>query len=375
MILAFYSILILYVLLIGSLIIGFHRIKEFKPQKTAPHIRFSITVPFRNEAKHLPKLLKSISALSYSHAHFECLFVDDESSDDSVKIITNHLKNSGIDFQILKNQRQSNSPKKDALTAAIQQSKFEWIVTTDADCIVPSEWLSTLNAFIQEQATQMVVGPVNYTSESSSFLTLFQTLDFLSLQGSTIGGFGIGKPFLCNGANLAYQKDTFIQLQGFDGNNSIASGDDVFLFEKFVKQDAKQVRYLKSKLALVETYPLNSWKEVVEQRTRWAAKSGSYDLLFTKVVGLIVFLMNAALIMSPILLFQEGQFSTFITLVLTKLIFDLSLIERTSQYYNNKLLNFIGTIGASILYPFFSVFIPVRSLFVQYNWKGRKFKK
>jgi hypothetical protein len=40
---------------------------------------------------------------------------------------------------------------------------------------------------------------------------------------------------LCNGANLAYKKTVFTELNGFQGNENIASGDDIFLFEKFYK--------------------------------------------------------------------------------------------------------------------------------------------
>jgi hypothetical protein len=47
-----------------------------------------------------------------------------------------------------------------------------------------------------------------------------------SLQGTTIGSFGIGKGFICNGANNL--KSLFEKLNGFEGNDSIANGDDVF---------------------------------------------------------------------------------------------------------------------------------------------------
>ena len=37
---------------------------------------------------------------------------------------------------------------------------------------------------------------------------------------------------LCNGANLAYKKSIFRELNGFEGNSHISSGDDIFLMEK-----------------------------------------------------------------------------------------------------------------------------------------------
>ena len=80
----------------------------------------------------------------------------------------------------------------------------------------------------------------------------FQQLDFLSLQGATIGSFGIKKPFMCNGANFAYTKAFFKELNGFEGNENIASGDDVFLLQKAIQRDKNDVDFLKSK-SIVQT--------------------------------------------------------------------------------------------------------------------------
>ena len=77
----------------------------------------------------------------------------------------------------------------------------------------------------------MVVGGVIYKTKNNWFHQ-FQQLDLLSLQATTIGSFGIKKPFMCNGANFAYTKELFQKIGGFNTNNAIASGDDVFLLQK-----------------------------------------------------------------------------------------------------------------------------------------------
>jgi len=376
MIIALYIITGLYVTMIIAFIYGFYQLKEFEADNRVIEIGFSVIIPFRNEAQNLPQLLTSIKNLTYSKEQFEVLFVDDDSEDDSVEIIRQYLNDSGINYQILSNQRSSNSPKKDAIKTAIQHAQFDWILTTDADCILPTEWLSTFDSFIQQKSSQMIVGPVSYASIDYSFSEHFQILDFLSLQGSTMGGFGIGKPFLCNGANLAYKKESFLNLHGFDGNDQIASGDDIFLFEKFVKKYPDQVHFLKSTSALVTTSPLKSWKEVIQQRTRWAAKSSSYSLLFAKLVGLLVFLMNLSMIVSFLLLLWNRQnFMVFAIVCLLKVAVDEQLISATSHFYRGKQKKLRDFGFASILYPFFSVYIAGRSIFVKYTWKGRKFKK
>lgn len=376
MIIALYVILGIYLALIGSFIIGFNRLKEFTSKNKVPDIGFSIIIPFRNESTYLPKLLDSILHLTYDTHHFECLFVDDESDDDSIKIIENHLGNSEINFQILENHRTSNSPKKDALTTAIHRAKFKWIITTDADCVLPNAWLDTIASFIQQKDSEMIVGPVTFESVDFSFLEHFQVLDLMSLQGSTLGGFGIEKPFLCNGANLAYKKETFLALNGFKGNDNIASGDDIFLFEKFIKSHPKKVHFLKSTSAIVSTFPLSSWKELIEQRTRWAAKSGSYSLLFTKFVGLIVFLMNLGFIMGiGLIIWERAYLDDLLPIVSFKSIVDFALIRKTSRYYRGKNKKIRDYMFVFFLYPFFTTYIAFRSLLIKYTWKGRKFRK
>ena len=99
----------------------------------------------------------------------------------------------------------------------------------------------------QKPKKTFIAAPVAYFNDSCGFLNIFQQLDFLSLQGATMGGFGLKSPFMCNGANIAFAKADFIRLNGYDGNNDIASGDDVFLMQKFLKADQNSVGYLKSK--------------------------------------------------------------------------------------------------------------------------------
>ena len=157
MIVALYVILGVYLLLIGSFIFGFYRLNTFYPQRTSLNVCFSVIIPFRNEERHLPKLLSSIVQLDYPKQTFECIFVDDDSNDDSVPLIQRYLTNTGIDFKIINSQRVSPSPKKDAITTAIHQAQFDWIITTDADCLLPQQWLNTFAAFSEKQLTKMIV--------------------------------------------------------------------------------------------------------------------------------------------------------------------------------------------------------------------------
>lgn len=369
-----------YAILIVSLTIGFKKVDEFNEISKNNSTSFSVVIPFRNEVKNLPGLLESIAKLKYPKKLVEFILVDDDSSDNSVEVIKNFIKihKNNIkpldcvrgDIRVIKNKRTSNSPKKDAITTAISIAKNNWIVTTDADCIVPENWLKSLDNYIQVRKPKMVVAPVNYKVENN-FLEQFQLLDFMSMQGTTIGGFGIDFPFLCNGANFAYKKNEFLKLNGFEGNNTIASGDDIFLFEKFIKADKNSVHYLKSKEAIVTTFPVKTWSNLIHQRTRWAAKTSSFSSIKVKLIGLLVLLTNALILFY---LFAENLENLLIPF-LVKIIIDLFLFLPTIRFFEHKSSFYKWYLFASLLYPFFSIFIIVNSLFFKYNWKGRRFKK
>ncbi|MEH6534984.1 MAG: glycosyltransferase [Psychroserpens sp.] len=368
-------ITVLYLFLIGSLIYGFDKVQPFKLEDITPKTKFSVVIPFRNEAENLPILIESISTLNYPKSMFEIIFVDDESTDDSAeKINKNSFDIKSIDISVIKNKRTSKSPKKDAITSAINSAKYDWIVTTDADCLLPKYWLDVFDGYIQKNSPNLLVAPISFGTVSS-FFERFQLLDILSLQGASIGGFGIKKPFLCNGANLAYRKDFFKDINGFEGNAHIASGDDIFLLEKAVKHDINKVKYIKSEQVIVQTNPESNFKSLKSQRVRWAAKTSSYKNLFGKFTGLVVLLMNALLVCLPVLyLLQIVNLKTVIYIVFIKFLIDFLLVFKTARYFGQE--HYLSSyLFSSLLYPFFSVYIAFISMFKGYKWKGRTHTK
>ena len=371
-------ILLCYVFLIGKFAFALDKVPDVLLQDIPAKTKFSVIIPFRNEAENLPTLLKSIKTLNYPNSYFEVILVDDASEDQSVEVIQNWLNQNGSDLKnnlsILKNERLTHSPKKDAITTAIQIAKHDWIITTDADCVLPKYWLDSFDSFIQQQAVKIIAGPVTYHNHNG-FLKQFQLLDFLSLTGTTIAGFGMNLPFLCNGANLAYKKSFFKSVNGFEGNTGIASGDDIFLLEKALQTDKKSVKFLKSKQAIVLTKPESTWRGLINQRVRWASKTSNYKNNFAKLVGLLVLLANALLVIGFVLMvFGLFHLKTFGYLCVLKFLIDFLLIYKTSVFFNKEtaLAYFLPS---SILYPFFSVYVAFISLFSTYKWKNRRFKK
>jgi cellulose synthase/poly-beta-1,6-N-acetylglucosamine synthase-like glycosyltransferase len=367
-------IVIVYAVSILRLILGFNNIKSFQPTDTAPKTAFTIVVPFRNEEKNLNRLLESFSQLNYPIALIQIVMVDDFSKDASVRVYNQwRMMHEAVDTTLLENMVLSDSPKKDALTRAIPIAKYDWIVTTDADCIVDKNWLLALDSYIRENKPEMIVGAVMYKVKNNWFHH-FQQLDLMSLQGTTIGSFGIGKPFMCNGANFAYTKKFFNEIGGFGGISDQASGDDVLLLQKAVSANPEKVHYIKSNESIVKTKPENDLFRLFMQRVRWAGKTTGYNSGYAKSLAVIVLLMNLSLVVCCWLsVVGKMEWRILLFAFLTKYIVDYILLYQSNSYLRKG--KFFVPMASSIIYPFFSSLVGIYSLVGSFTWKGRKFSK
>lgn len=364
-------ILLVYGSIIFMLIRGAAQLNVFKPKNTAHKQHFSIVVPFRDEAGNLPKLLESLTILDYPKEHFEVILVDDFSTDDS-QLIIDQFYTTGLRLKVLKNTESSGSPKKNALTIGVKNAKNRWIVTTDADCVVPKNWLSLFDAYIAAHRPNFISAPVMYKAESG-FFQYFQQLDFLALQGTTMGGFGLNKPFLCNGANMCYNKHFFLELGGYSGNEHISSGDDVFLMEKFLARDPDKVQFLKNSRAIVTTLPVADWNTFLQQRIRWAGKTSALKNGSVLAIGTLVFIVNfwvLLLVIASLTTFVKPLY--FLVFFIVKWLIDIVFLYKIGRFYGIS-PNIPTTLLSSLLYPFYIFFVTVWSLKGGYRWKDRDY--
>ncbi|MGN7784425.1 glycosyltransferase [Niabella sp. 22666] len=379
MVFLFVAILLLWVLYAVVILYyntSWHAMPEYSPKNIMiPGTGFSIIIPARNEADNIGPLLNSILSQTYSRDLFEVIVVDDHSTDETAAIVNRY---EGVKLVQLKEDR-INSYKKKAIETGIAAAQNEWIVCTDADCVVTPDWLQVLASFIMDNKPVFVAAPVSFIPAASkgkkeSILYIFQALDFLTLQGITGASVAGKKHNMCNGANLAYKREVFYEVDGFKGIDNIASGDDMLLMHKIWKKYPGQVGYLKSKAAIVETEAAPTWKAFFNQRIRWASKATSYDDKRIFVVLLLVYLFNcsflALLVLSFFNIIYLYAFSVFIVL---KTLIEISFVGRVSRFFNRRhlLKYFFFFQPLHIGYTIISGFL---GTFGSYEWKGRKVK-
>ena len=371
------AILLLYGLIILVYKGLWAKLKPFRlePSKAPGALKFSIIIPARNEEKNIGNCLHSILAGSYPKELYEITVVDDFSTDSTPAILARFQGQYPTVVKVLSlstilDSRPINSYKKKALELAISQASGEWIVTTDADCLVPTDWLSYYDQYIRASSKRFVAAPVCF-EDSGSFISKFQCLDFLSLQAVTGAAVGAGLMSMCNGANLCYQKAFFNEVGGFKGVDELASGDDMFLMQKMQHKDPSSTGYLFASGAIVSTLPMPDWSSFLNQRIRWASKAGAYKDWKIKLVLLLVYLMNLGMLLVLLMgLWVPKYLVVWLGLLLFKFMVEYMFMRAAAKFFQQqKLLSWF-----LLMQPFHMVYTVVAGmlgLFGKYTWKGR----
>ncbi len=363
---------IVYVVIITWLITGWLKLPYFINDADNTYSKFSIIIPARNEMNNINYCLKSLLNQQYPKQNFEVIIVDDHSIDKSTNIVNKFIEDNNAENFRLISLSEKETGKKSAIIAGVKAAKYDYIITTDADCQMNPAWIKTINDFICSTMPEMIVMPVIAMQEKSFFQKL-QSLEFLSLAGTTGATAGWGYHIMCNGANLCFTKNGFMKVGGYNDNLQHASGDDVFLLQKMIKAFPEQIKYLKNRNAIVKTKTSPDIKEFFNQRKRWISKSKAYKDKLTLFIGSVIGVFNMLLVISLILFAIYGS-GTWLWPWLIKIVIDFPFLLVTSLFFNKKMLLLFYPI-ASILYPFYVTISLLLGFKGNYSWKGRSYFK
>ncbi|MCF2447171.1 glycosyltransferase [Dyadobacter sp. CY345] len=332
----------------------------------------SVIIPVRNEESNIIDLLQDISAQTFPVSRFEVLIINDGSTDNTAELVDNFINKSNCAIQLIAlPDTPTTSPKKRAIETAMALAKGNIIVTTDGDCRAKPGWLEAIANCHAATGAKLISGPVTFNHETS-LTDHLQTVEFSSLIGSGASAIQAGFPSLCNGANLAYEKDAFFEVGGYDGVRHIASGDDEFLMHKISARFPGRVIFLKSQEAVISTQAHRDWSLFFKQRKRWASKWKHYQSRTPLVLALYVFSCNLAIIVASTLwLCGNLPHSSFLILVLIKCAPEW-LFLGTILHFLKKNVSIFFIPLTQIFYPFYVCFFGLIAQKPEYEWKGRK---
>jgi cellulose synthase/poly-beta-1,6-N-acetylglucosamine synthase-like glycosyltransferase len=336
-----------------------------------------VIIPVRNEADNIGHLLDDLSRQSYGR--FDVIVADDSSTDATLAICRDYARRMPyVLYPLPLTDERTASPKKRAISQSIAMATGDLIVTTDGDCRVGPDWLASFARYYQQTGAKLISGPVTFirssaipSGTSQRLFASLQTVEFASLIGSGACTMALGKPTMCNGANLCYEKRVFIEVGGFSGVDHLASGDDEFLMHKVAARYPGEVRFLKSREAIVQTQAHQSLSAFYHQRKRWASKWKAYESWLPTALAVFVFLSNAAPVIALVgwwLGFLDG--TATLAVIGLKVVTEFLFLRQILVFLQKK--SAVSTIPLTqLIYPFYVVFFGLAAQGKGYRWKGR----
>jgi cellulose synthase/poly-beta-1,6-N-acetylglucosamine synthase-like glycosyltransferase len=333
----------------------------------------SIVIAARNEETNLDRCINSLLKQTYPHKLYEIIIVDDGSHDRTASIVqsfSNRFSNVRL-LSLPDTIEKTIGRKPIAIREGIALAKGEIILTTDADCSVPPQWIEIMvNHF--DEGVVFVAGPV-VECDSNTFFAKMEQLEFLGLITTAAGLIGSGRPIICNGANLAYRKDAFLSVNGFQEQHT--SNDDESLMNKMVERKVGKVVFAPEADAVVHTNSSNTISAFLHQRIRWANKRGHYEdksILFS-LVGLYLFFVTMLFI--TVSLFWEPQLIQPLVIAFGgKVLVDYFTLRSGARLFRQGISLYHFLIAELLHVPYIVIAAAIGQV-ASMQWKGRTIRR
>lgn len=336
--------------------------------------KVSILIPVRDEAANILFLLDDLLKQEYPADFMEIIVIDDHSADNTAELVLT-VDDSRVKLIRLQEEMSVEEAlqayKKKAIEIGVSKAKGELIMTTDGDCRIHPRWIKSMLAVREQQHACLVTGPVMLEGAGRPF-EYFQSLDFMGMMGITAASLRIGMYNMANGANMLYEKKTFLEVGGFSGIDNKASGDDMLLVYKMAQASGGRVAFAKARSAIVRTRVMSTLGQFLQQRFRWTSKSGDYqDKRITWILGLVYLSVLTTLVNLLAVFFNQYEMRHIgVVQLIIKLLVDIPLLYSTSRWFGKPglMLTYLSSQTFHILYI---VFVGTFGNILKYKWKGR----
>ena len=337
-----------------------HSLLPIKIRKELPKV--SVVIAARNEEMVIPSLIQDLVNQEYPLDKLEVIIINDRSTDSTREILTKANENYVLIKTITVDKAsETMTPKKHALTLGIESAEVEIIILTDADCRVGKLWVSSMVYSVINQNC-ISIGFSEIGVSSNSLFEKYQYIDFLSIISANAGSAGWGQYWSGTGQNLAFYKEDFFKINGFEPVKDRISGDDMYLVQSISKLKKGYINIDPN--SFVKTIAMPTMKEFINQRVRWSSNSKLnatenplfFSFLFT------MFIYNIIIIMS----FLLG--GNWFFLFLFKFILEGSVIFVGGKLFNRK-IEFLPFCLWSIAQPIYIPLVGILGLKEKFIWK------
>lgn len=305
------------------------------PNNYSPSNGISVIIVVHNEEESIGNCINSIVQQNAIPSDFELIIVDDRSNDGTLKKVREKERPGLRIIQLTDFPDFIHPPafKKSGIQLGVHLAKHDRIVVTDADCTFGNNWLQTVSYAFDKYDPVFIASPVLMPGPQQG-IKVFQQIENLSLMAITGAGIQSGVHEIANGANMAFLKRAFKEVDGYAGNYDHASGDDMFLIEKMRKKYPDRIMFLKSRQAAAFTKPKQTWSSLISQRIRWAGKNSALSNKIIKYIWLFVGIYHAVLAATFIGgLFHYHALIGFAILLMAKTGSDYLLVQSSASFF------------------------------------------
>ncbi|MDB9527134.1 glycosyltransferase [Oscillatoria sp. CS-180] len=182
------------------------------------NLEFSIVIPTYNRPERLERCLSSIANLDYSQDSFEVVVVDDGSQQSLLPIVQQFEKKIAIRFI-----RQDNAGPASARNKGAAAAQGKYLVFTDDDCQVDSQWLTAIAQGFAHSPQALVGGYTINALPENAYSTASQLLidyiySYYNIQPEQATFFASN--------NFAMSRELYHEVGGFDTDFPLAAGED-----------------------------------------------------------------------------------------------------------------------------------------------------
>jgi glycosyltransferase involved in cell wall biosynthesis len=332
----------------------------------------SVIIAARNEEQNLAYCLGTLLKQSYPREKLEILVVDDHSEDDT----RTAAERVAAKYPLIKvipapPHDSRTAPKKAALAAGIAAASGQVLLTLDADCAAPPRWAEKMSGAITggvTAAASWVLIP-----EEKNIFAQIEFLDTLALQLIGAAAIGWEKPFLANGANLAFLRQAFLDIKGYEGFAQMGSGDDDLFLQKLHASGKAKIIFAIDPDAAVTTFPSKSWNDFFQQRIRWSSKASLYPS-WVKITEAGAFFYYLALLFGlPLALMLSFPAWIPLLALAAKMTCD-GLVMRRGVRMVRRTWNWPPFFLASLLHIAYIPVVGLLGQFGRFEWKGRSYR-
>lgn len=179
---------------------------------------YSFIVPVFNRPIEVDELLESLTKQTYDKP-FEVVIVEDGSKQDSKAVVQKYQDCLHISYYY-----KENSGPGDSRNYGMQRAKGDYFIILDSDCIVPKDYLTIVQDYLEQDYVDCFGGP---DAALSSFSDVQKAINFTMTSVLTTGGIRgssekVSK-FQPRSFNMGISKKAFLQSKGF---GKIHPGED-----------------------------------------------------------------------------------------------------------------------------------------------------